>query len=112
MKDRPILGCLLLACKQLNYTKNEARDLLGEVSILLETMAVEEADEGYSWYASLDKVEEKKIEKVLLSNSDVLKVRNKIIPKNPKRTTTISKNYESKLEKDNKKLLELIRSYM
>ena len=101
MKDRMILGYMLLACKQLNYTKGEARDLLGELSILLETKTDEEIEEGFQWYMELDGNEIK---------TEVKLTKTGIKPKNPRKITRFPEGYRSKLSIENEKLIKLLRS--
>lgn len=103
MKDRLILGYMLLACKQLNYTKEEARDLLGEMSILLETKTDEEIEEGFQWYMELDGNENK---------TEVKPTKTGIKPKNPRKITHLSNKSKSKLTIENERLIGLIRRFM
>ena len=102
MNDKVILGYLLLACKQLNYTKNEARDLLREMSILMVTKTDEEAEEGFRWYK---KLEEKNVEDKKLQTT-----KKDFKPIKARKITTLPKNYKSKLAKENERLLKLLRS--
>jgi hypothetical protein len=104
MKDRLFLSFILLACKKLKYSKKEARDLLVELSILMETKSDEEAEEGFQWYESLEEERRK--------NQEIQPPKKGIKPKDPKKVTRFSKNYRSKLSKENERLLELIRSHL
>lgn len=101
MEDRLILGYMLLACKQLNYAKEEVRDLLGELSILLETKTDEEIEEGFQWYMELGRNEDKKEAKLTKTG---------ITPKNPRKITRFPEGYRSKLSIQNEKLIKLLRS--
>ncbi|MEQ2529572.1 hypothetical protein WMO40_23140 [Bacillaceae bacterium CLA-AA-H227] len=96
MKDRLILGYMLLACKQLNYTKEEARDLIGELLILLETKTDEEIEEGFQWYMEY--------------KMEVKPTKTGIKPKNPRKITSFPEGYRSKLSIENEKLIKLLRS--
>lgn len=100
MKDRLILGYMLLACKQLNYTKEEVRDLLGELS-MLETKTDEEIEEGFQWYMELGRNKNK---------MEVKLTKTGIKPKNPRKITRFPEGYRSKLSIENEKLIRLLRS--
>lgn len=101
MKDRLILGYILLACKRLNYSKKEARNLLGEMSILLETKTDEEIEEGFQWYMEFDGNENK---------MEVKPTKTGIKPKNTRKITRFPEGYRSKLSLENEKLIKLLRS--
>jgi hypothetical protein len=101
MKDRMILGYMLLACKQLNYTKEEVRNFIGELSILLETKTEEEIEEGFQWYMELDESENK------IENKPT---KMDIKPKNPRKITRFPEGYRSKLSIENEKIIRLLRS--
>lgn len=101
VKDRLILGYMLLACKRLNYTKKEARDLLGELSILLETKTDEDIEEGFQWYMELEGSENK---------TEMKPTKTGVRPRNPKKITRFPEGYRSKLSIENDKLIKLLRS--
>ncbi|GAE37596.1 hypothetical protein [Halalkalibacter akibai] len=101
MNDRTILGYILLACKKLNYTKEEARKLIAEVSILLITKTDEELEDGFQWYKEL---EEKDIKTEMKQTEMGIK------PRKPKRITKFPEGYRSKLSKENERIINLIRT--
>lgn len=103
------LGFLLLACKQLNYSKVETRDILCETLILMQTKTSEEADEGFKWYADLNNENEKNNNKSVPSDRNVNLVKQKLLGKSPI-ITRVPDSYESQLSKENKKLIKLLRS--
>ncbi|MEG0450925.1 MAG: hypothetical protein RR595_13800 [Lysinibacillus sp.] len=54
MDNRQALGYMLLACKKLGYTKEQARAMYGEMYWLFDFKTEEEAeDQGNSWYDNL-----------------------------------------------------------
>lgn len=60
MNNRQAIGYMLLACKQLGYSKPEARKLFREMYSLFDLKTEEEAEkQGYEWYYSLEDKQEK-----------------------------------------------------
>jgi hypothetical protein len=59
MDNRQALGYMLLACKELNMTKEEARKLYGAMYNQFDFKTEEEAEErGFEWYNNLEDEEE------------------------------------------------------
>ncbi|WP_198020560.1 hypothetical protein [Anoxybacteroides tepidamans] len=55
MDNRQALGYMLLACKRLGYSKEQARELYREMYYSFDLYTEEEAEEkGLEWYHSLD----------------------------------------------------------
>lgn len=55
MDNRQALGYMLLACKQLGYTKEQASALFKEVFFQFDLKTEEEAEEqGFEWYYNLE----------------------------------------------------------
>lgn len=58
MDNRQALGYMLLACKQLGYSKEKARKLLGQMYYMFDIKTEDEAEEqGFEWYRSLEEPE-------------------------------------------------------
>ncbi|BBW98879.1 hypothetical protein [Geobacillus subterraneus] len=54
MTNRQALGYLLLACKQLGMTKEEATKICQEMEYLFDALTEEEAEEqGWGWYRAM-----------------------------------------------------------
>ncbi|MCM3390246.1 hypothetical protein M3649_19290 [Ureibacillus chungkukjangi] len=110
MDNYKTLGYLLLACKRLCYSKEEARNILSEMLIIMETQTAEEANEGFSWYEKLEEEIENTTGDRVVTIGEIRLAKQKIFAKNPKKTTTLSDSYESEITKANQKLLKIIRS--
>lgn len=53
MTNRQALGYLLLACKKLGMTKEEAKKICEKMEYLFDALTEEEAEEkGWEWYRS------------------------------------------------------------
>ena len=108
--DHNTLGFLLLACKRLNYSKEEARNILSEMLIIMETQTAEEANEGFSWYEKLEEGIENTTDDRVVTKRKIRLAKQKMFAKNPQKTTTLPDSYESEITKANKKLLNILRS--
>lgn len=55
MDNRQALGYMLVACKKLGYTKEQARKIYGEMYNQFDMKGESEAEEqGFDWYNGLD----------------------------------------------------------
>lgn len=60
MNNREAIGYMLLACKRLGYSKEEARKLFGEMYREFDFKTEEEAEKmGFDWYDTLSEDKEK-----------------------------------------------------
>ncbi|MDR4887972.1 hypothetical protein RGU12_10470 [Fredinandcohnia sp. QZ13] len=99
MNNRQAIGYMLLACKQLNYSKEQTRSLFGEMYNMFDLKTEEEAEEqGYEWYYSLEDTFD------VVKKPVVTKTRAKKITKFPD-------NYKSQISKENEKLIKLLNLY-
>ncbi|WP_216830754.1 hypothetical protein [Alkalihalobacterium elongatum] len=53
MDNREALGYMLLACKELGYSKSQVRLLLREMSYMILTKTVEDTEGAHEWYTHL-----------------------------------------------------------
>jgi len=61
MEKGQALGYMLLACKRLGYSKEEARKVYEEMYQVFDLMSEDEAEElGFAWYDNLPDGEEKR----------------------------------------------------
>ncbi|MYL36048.1 hypothetical protein GLW05_20975 [Pontibacillus yanchengensis] len=53
MDNRQAIGYMLLACKRAGYSKEQAKELFGEMYYLFDIKTEEEAEtQGFGWYHS------------------------------------------------------------
>ena len=90
---------MLLACKQLNYSKDQTRKLLGEMYYMFDLKTEDEAEnQGFEWYNNLEHESGKTLFK---------EKKPKVISK---KITKLPDNYRSKMSIENEKLIKLLRS--
>jgi len=59
MDNYQALGYMLLACKELGYTKEQAREMLKAMNYMFDIKTEEEAEEqGFEWYYNLEEDED------------------------------------------------------
>lgn len=55
MDNYQALGYMLLACKELGYSKSEAREMFKAMNYMFDIKTEEEAEEqGFEWYYNLE----------------------------------------------------------
>lgn len=103
MDNKKFLGCLLLACKNLNYSKEQARNLIGELSVVFESASEEKIDEGFKWLSN-----DQENNPELQQNDSVIKPKIKV---KPRKITRLPDGYQSELSKENERLIKFLRNY-
>ncbi|MCS0543543.1 hypothetical protein NXY55_26585 [Aeromonas veronii] len=100
MDNRQAIGYMLLACKQLGYSKDQARKLLGVMYCMFDLKTEEEAEnQGYEWYYDLE-----------TENGIALK-KNDVKPLiRSRKITRFPADYRSEISKENEKLIKILRA--
>lgn len=104
MVKREFTGYLLLACKNLNYSKEQARILLGELSILFESATSEQVEEGFKWLFN----EQENRAELQLKNNRMIKAKHRM---KPRKITRLPECFQSELLKENEQLIQFLRNY-
>lgn len=100
MENRQAIGYMLVACKNLGFTKEQAMRLLGEMYYMIDVKSGEEAElQGFEWFDNLEEESEKTI--------FIEKQKTRVTPR---RITKLPGNYRSKLSIENEKMIKRLRS--